>query len=247
MRAWLNRLRDPVVKSCKRVPSASTRSASCAAALAAGEPVTPMAPRLSGWSQARLLLPACVSATGTPCLRANVANASHAWLYNTPPPATISGRRAARNNRAASARSRGSALGLRKRIGAGCRKSSGQSNAWVCTSCGSARHTGPQVAGSAMTAMAWGNADRICSARVIRSKKRVMGRNASLTLTSPLAKSSSCCNTGSGAREAKTSPGSSNTGSRLTCASAAAVNRLVAPGPIDVVTAITRWRNKALL
>ena len=32
-----------------------------------GEPVTPMAPSCSGWSHGKLLLPACVSATGMPC------------------------------------------------------------------------------------------------------------------------------------------------------------------------------------
>jgi hypothetical protein len=50
---------------------------------------------------------------------------------------------------------------------------------------------------------------------------------------------------GSGAREANTSPGRNSTGSRLTCASAAAVTRFVAPGPIDVVHAIMRRRKCA--
>jgi hypothetical protein len=44
----------------------------------------------------------------------------------------------------------------------------------------------------------------------------------------------------------ETSPGSSSTGRRLTWASAAAVTRLVAPGPMEVVTAMIRWRNCAL-
>jgi hypothetical protein len=44
-----NRAREPVVKSCRRVPIPMTRSASsAAAALAVEEPVTPMAPRLRG-------------------------------------------------------------------------------------------------------------------------------------------------------------------------------------------------------
>jgi hypothetical protein len=38
------------------------------------------------------------------------------------------------------------------------------------------------------------------------------------------------------------SPGRNSTGKRFTCASAAAVSRLVAPGPMEVVTAIMRLR-----
>jgi hypothetical protein len=79
----------------------------------------------------------------------------------------------------------------------------------------------------------------------MRSKKRVTGRKASLTLTSPWWKSSSCCSTGSGARDANVSPGINSTGSRLTWASAAAVSRLVAPGPMLVVTAMMRRRKFA--
>jgi hypothetical protein len=45
---------------------------------------------------------------------------------------------------------------------------------------------------------------------------------------------------------AKTSPGSSSTGRRLTWATAAAVTMFVAPGPIDVVHAIMRRRREAL-
>ena len=41
-------------------------------------------------------------------------------------------------------------------------------------------------------------------------------------------------------------PGSNSTGSRLTCATAAAVTMLVAPGPIEVVHAIIRRRPEAL-
>jgi hypothetical protein len=58
-----------------------------------------------------------------------------------------------------------------------------------------------------------------------------------LTETSPRHGTSSCCSTGSGARDAKTSPGSSSTGIRLIVAPAAPVSMLVAPGPIDVVHA----------
>jgi Periplasmic binding protein-like domain len=61
-----------------------------------------------------------------------------------------------------------------------------------------------------------------------------------------IAESSTCWRTGSGMRLAKTSPGRSRTGCRLTCATAAAVTRLVAPGPIDVVQTIIRRRACAL-
>ena len=47
-------------------------------------------------------------------------------------------------------------------------------------------------------------------------------------------------------RLAKTSPGRSRTGRRLTCATAAAVTMFVAPGPIEVVQAIMRRRACAL-
>src|SRR5881392_2547817 len=43
----------------------------------------------------------------------------------------------------------------------------------------------------------------------------------------------------------KISPGRKSTGKRFTCASAAAVTRLVAPGPIEVVQAIMRRRMMA--
>ena len=76
--------------------------------------------------------------------------------------------------------------------------------------------------------------------------KRLTGRKASFALTVPSPKSSTCCKTGSGARLANTSPGSKSTGSRFTCASAAAVTRFSAPGPIEVVTAIARRRFIAL-
>ena len=94
--ACVNSVFEPVVKSCSRVPMASTQSASCASAFAAGEPVTPIAPVLSGSFQASAPLPACVSATGTPWASANACSASVAWPYSTPPPATIIGRLACR-------------------------------------------------------------------------------------------------------------------------------------------------------
>src|SRR5215203_3689336 len=57
---------------------------------------------------------------------------------------------------------------------------------------------------------------------------------ASLTLTSILSGYSSCCNTGSGRREAKMSPGRSSTGRRLIVAMAAPVIMLVALGTMEL-------------
>ena len=85
--------------------------------------------------------------------------------------------------------------------------------------------------------MAASSAEGSCSGRQMRSKNRDTGRNASLTLMSCAAGSSSCCSTGSATRVAKVSPGSSSTGSRLMVASAAPVTMLVAPGPTDDVQA----------
>jgi hypothetical protein len=121
-------LREQAVRAggeiLQRVPTAMTRSASRARALAAGEPVTPIAPRFSGWSQRRLLLPACVSTTGMPCCSQSCARASQAWLYSTPPPAMISGLAAPRSRpRHPAARDIGG--GRRMRSGAGCRKVAG--------------------------------------------------------------------------------------------------------------------------
>ena len=241
----MNSVCEPVVKSCRREPTATTRSASRAQPFAAGEPVTPIAPTLSGWSHARLLLPACVSATGTPWRDANAASAAPASLYSTPPPTITSGRRAARRLAIARSSSPASGAGRRMCSTCGARKSSGQSKACACTSCGSARQTGPHSAGSVIVRIACGSAARICSGRTMRSKNRVTGRRLSLALMSPQWKSSTCCSTGSGARDAKVSPGNSSTGRRFTWASAAAVTRLVAPGPMLVVTAMTRRRKFA--
>ena len=52
------------MKSWRRVPTASTKSASAASALAAEVPVTPTAPRASGKVSSIDDLPACVTATG---------------------------------------------------------------------------------------------------------------------------------------------------------------------------------------
>ncbi|MNL46521.1 hypothetical protein D3C87_1692420 [compost metagenome] len=74
--SFLNKAQDPVVKSCSRVPTASTTSASSARRLDADVPVTPTEPMLSAWSWGRALLPACVSITGTPCASAKAARLS---------------------------------------------------------------------------------------------------------------------------------------------------------------------------
>ncbi len=58
---FLNSAQEPVVKSCRRVPTASTRSAASASRLEAEVPVTPTAPMLSGWPSGSDDLPACVS------------------------------------------------------------------------------------------------------------------------------------------------------------------------------------------
>ena len=47
-------------------------------------------------------------------------------------------------------------------------------------------------------------------------------------------------------RLAKTSPGRNSTGRRLTWATPAAVIMFSAPGPIEVVQAMKRWRKLAL-
>ena len=71
-------MRLAVVKSEKRVPIPSTRSASAATRLAANVPVAPIAPSDSGWSYASAPFPAWVSATGIPARSANDRSASAA-------------------------------------------------------------------------------------------------------------------------------------------------------------------------
>ena len=51
---------------------------------------------------------------------------------------------------------------------------------------------------------------------------------------------------GLGRRDANTSPGRNSTGKRLTCATAAAVTMLLAPGPMELVQAIIRRLREAL-
>jgi hypothetical protein len=47
-RACVKSVFEPVVKSCSRVPTASTQSAAFASSFADDEPVTPMPPTFSG-------------------------------------------------------------------------------------------------------------------------------------------------------------------------------------------------------
>jgi hypothetical protein len=71
-----NTLHEPVVKSCSRVPTASTTSASCASAFADELPVTPIGPANIGWSQGSDDFPATVSTTGMSCRVAKAASSS---------------------------------------------------------------------------------------------------------------------------------------------------------------------------
>jgi hypothetical protein len=98
--------------------------------------------------------------------------------------------------------------------------------------------TAPVSAGSVSTRMALSSDGMSCSGRLIRSKKRDTGRKASLTDTSRVLRVLELLQTGSGMRVANWSEGKSRTGMRLVVASAAPVTMLVAPGPIEVVTAM---------
>ena len=81
----------------------------------------------------------------------------------------------------------------------------------------------------------WGRELINCSGRLIRSQYRVNAWNASVTVIVGFWKFSTCCNTGSGSLFANVSPDRSRIGSRLAWAVAAAVRRLVQPGPIELV------------
>jgi hypothetical protein len=116
-----------------------------------------------------------------------------------------------------------------------CGEGGGTSNASAWTSCGNASVTAPVSDGLVSVRIAASAAGMTCSGRSIRSKYRDTGMKQSLTETSPRPGTSSCCRTGSGRRDAKTSPGSSRTGRRFTVASAAPVTMFVAPGPIELV------------
>ena len=138
---------------------------------------------------------------------------------------------------AASCTSSGSGAGRGTRQTRRANSSAGQSNASVAVSCGSASVTAPVAAGSVSTRMACSKAVGSCSGRQIRSKYTETGRKQSFTETSADRGSSSSWSTGLAGRVAKTSPGSSSTGSRLTVARAAPVTMFVAPGPMEEVQA----------
>ncbi len=65
-----------MVKSLYRVPIPMTTSARRAKWLAAGEPVAPIAPRFSGWSNGNDPLPAWVSLIGMPVASTNARSSS---------------------------------------------------------------------------------------------------------------------------------------------------------------------------
>ena len=158
-----------------------------------------------------------------------------------------SGLRALRSTSTARPSAAGSGRGRGTNQVRSVKRSSGQSWASACTSCGSARVTAPVSAGSVSTRIAASSADGSCSGRLIRSQNRDTGLNASFTLTSYERGSSSSCSSGLAARVAKKSLGSSRTGMRLMVASAAPVTMLVEPGPIEAVQAkvCSRFRIRA--
>ena len=117
------------------------------------------------------------------------------------------------------------------------KNSSGTSSTSACTSSGKQIVTAPVSTGSVSTRIACNIAEKICSGRVMRSKYRESGLNASLTERVASCGCSSCCKTGSGARFANVSDGKSKTGKRFVVATAAPVSMFVAPGPTDAVHA----------
>ena len=94
--------------------------------------------------------------------------------------------------------------------------------------------------------MACGSAVSSCSGRATRSKKRLYGRKASLTVRSASTGCSSCWSTGPCRRLANVSLGSSRTGSRFAVAVAAPVSMFDEPGPIEAVHASVASRRLAL-
>ena len=57
---WSKPVHEPVVKSCSRVPTAMTTSASAASAFADWQPVTPTGPALSGWALTNVAFPGAI-------------------------------------------------------------------------------------------------------------------------------------------------------------------------------------------
>ncbi len=107
--------------------------------------------------------------------------------------------RLARARRAAGRRpatSSGSAIGRRITQSRSAKNSAGKSNAWDWTSWGSDSTTAPVSTGSVSTRIACGSAVSSCSGRLIRSKNRDIGRNASFTVASASTGCCSCCSTG---------------------------------------------------
>ena len=152
-----------------------------------------------------------------------------------PPPEMISGRLAARILATARSRAAFSTAGRRTCHTRLRKNSSGQSKASACTSWGMAMVTAPVSAGSVSTRMALSRDGISCSGRLMRSKKRETGRKQSLTVTSRVVGSSSCCSTGSGIRLANWSEGNSSTGTRLVVARAAPTTMFSEPGPMEAV------------
>ena len=116
---------EPVVKSCSRVPTAITTSASWASALAAVPPVTPIGPACSGWSHGSALFPACVSHTGTSCVARTASAAARRRCRERRRPRSAAGCRAARSSIAAASSSTASGTGARMRAMVGAKNSSG--------------------------------------------------------------------------------------------------------------------------
>jgi hypothetical protein len=108
----------------------------------------------------------------------------------------ISGFPAAANNRTTASTSSRSSAGRRITQSRSANNSAGQSYACDCTSCGSDSTTAPVSAGSVNTRIAAGNAVNNASGRLIRSKNRDTGRNASFTDASASTGCCSCCSTG---------------------------------------------------
>ena len=97
--------------------------------------------------------------------------------------------------------------------------------------------TAPVSVGSVRTRIALKRAEKTCSGRCTRSKKRESGLKASFTESDASCGISSCCRTGSEERLAKVSEGRRSTGKRFVVATAAPVSIFVAPGPTDAVHA----------
>ena len=149
----------------------------------------------------------------------------------------MSGALADATTRATSASTEASARGRRMCHSRSAKNSSGTSMISACTSSGRQIVTAPVSTGSVSTRIAPKSAEKTCSGRCTRSKKRERGLKASLTEIDASCGTSSCCNTGSDERLAKVSDGSKSTGKRFVVATAAPVNILVAPGPTEAAHA----------